>query len=354
MDLSNIPELRSHLSQTKRPIRLRLSYRNQVLDHVLLVKHVYGREALCGGLEYRVLCLSTQVGLPLKEFIALPAEVQFVTDQGRLHSVCGIVAQVSAGESDGGLATYHLLLRDALTLMEQRINTRVFRNKHEVEISETLIKEWRKVNPILARVFDIDVSGVTGSYPAREFTMQNNESDAAFLRRLWRRQGLAWMVRHGGSGHSGSSNVPTHTIALFDDPYSLAENAAGRVRFHRDAGTEKRDGIFNWSAIRTLMPGSVTRQSWDYRQTRMMRAQVPTNMRQGSAGDQFAYGMEDHRIEAPHTGNDNNDYLRLGELRMERIECNAKCFKGESGVRDFAVGQWFCLEGHPDRREQSS
>ncbi|MGJ7915840.1 type VI secretion system Vgr family protein [Massilia sp. LXY-6] len=348
MNSLNMAGLSPALSQSNRPIRLLLSPRASVLDDVLLVKHVNGQETLCGGIEYQVLCVSTQAALPLKEFLALPAELQFVTDRGDLRSVCGIVAQASAGQSDGGLATYQLVFRDALALMEQRFNTRVFRNVNEIDISAALMREWRNINPVLAKAFDFDTSGVTGTYPAREFTMQHNESDAAFLRRLWKRQGIAWCFRPGHPRQSGSPDSPIHTLVLFDNPRSLPRNAAASVRFHRDAATEARDGIFNWSASRNLKAGVLTRQSWDHRQGRMMSAQSPTVVQQGEVGNQFAFSVDDYRIDAPQACASHSDYSRLGDLRIQRHEYEAKCFHGESGVRDFSVGQWFRLDGHPE------
>lgn len=123
MKLKDLIGAWSGLTEANRPIRLRLAQENRVVDDVLLVKRVMGSEALCGGLEYRLLCVSTRADLPLKDFIALPVELQFVTDRGSMRSVCGIVAQAAAGQSDGGLATYELVLRDALALMEHRTNT---------------------------------------------------------------------------------------------------------------------------------------------------------------------------------------------------------------------------------------
>jgi type VI secretion system secreted protein VgrG len=348
MNLTSLVGLAPDITQSNRPIRLRLSHRGSVLDDVLLVRHVTGQETLCGGIEYRLLCVSKHVGIPLKEFIALPVELQFVTDRGQLRSVCGIVAQASAGQSDGGLATYQLVVRDALALMEQRINTRIFRNLDEIDISTAMVREWRSLNPILCQAFDIDTSGVTGRYPAREFTKQHNESDAAFLRRLWKRRGIAWFFRPGQPSASSNSVTAAHTLVLFNASDALARNAAGTVRFHRDACTEARDGVINWSAVRTLKSGSITRQSWDYQQGRMMWAQVPTNMQQGEAGNQFAFSLDDYLLEAPHVGDNGDDYRRLGKLRIQRHEYETKCFYGESGVRDLCVGEWFRLDGHPD------
>jgi type VI secretion system secreted protein VgrG len=64
--------------------------------------------------------------------------------------------------------------------------------------------------------------------------MQHNESDAAFLRRLWKRQGIGSFIRPGQSGTSIDSATPSHTLVLFDTPQSLAQNAAGAVRFQSD------------------------------------------------------------------------------------------------------------------------
>lgn len=348
MKLPNFPRFAAIPTQGNRPIRLRVWVRDAALDDVLLVKHVHGREVLCGGFEYRLLCVASHAGLQLKEFMALPVELQFVTDRGGLRSVCGVVARASAGRSDGGLAAYELVVRDALALMEHRVNTRIFRDLNEVDISEQLVREWQHANPILAAAFDLDTSGVTQRYPARAYTMQQNEHDAAFLRRLWKRRGLAWSMRHVSASVAGGRAVPLHTLVLFDEPGTLPRSASGTVRFHRDAGTEARDGVIDWSAVRTMKAGSVTRASWDYMQGRMMSAQAPTTMRQGEVGNRFASSLDDYRIDSPHAGDDSNDYRTLGELRMERHEYEAKCFHGESGVRDLCVGEWFRLEGHPE------
>lgn len=336
MDFLNVA-----LTQFDRPIRLQLAHPDAAFNDALLVKHVSGRESVCGGIEYRLLCVSSTAGLPLKEYIALPAELQFVTDRGGLRSVRGIVAQACAGQSDGGLATYQLVVRDALSLMERRTNTRVFRDANELDITAAMVAEWRAMNPVLAAAFDLDTSRLQSSYPPRSFTMQHNESDAAFLRRLWKRQGIAWCFLPG-------KQKGEHTLVLFDTPQSLEQNAAGTVRFHRDAATEMRDSVFNWSAVRSLAAGSIARQSWDHKRGRMMSVYLPTMMRQGEHGDRFASSLDDYQIDSPHFGDGDSDYRRLGEVQIRLHEYEAKCFHGESGVRDFCVGQWFRLDGHPD------
>lgn len=347
MDFSNLPVEPISLTEANRPIRLRLSTEKGVVDDLLLVKHVSGVETICGGIEYSLLCVSTSAGMQLKQFIANPVELQFVTDTGGLRSVCGIVGAAVEGHGDGGLATYQLIVRDAFSLFENTCNTRVFRNASEIDITNIILREWREANPVAARAFNFDI-GHLKSYPAREFTMQYNQSNAAFLRRLWKRRGIAWFVQPGAATEKGSDETPAHTLVLFDDAMSLKENAAGSIRYHRDAGTEKRDSITSWQAVRTLTAGSVTRRSWDYAQAWSMGSADVSGNDQGTLGNQFAASLDDYLVDVPHAGDDATDYHSLGALRMQRKEYEAKFFRGEGGDRNTFVGQWRRMEGHPE------
>jgi len=335
------------LTDMNRAIRLRLSTPSGIVDDLLLVKYVSGVETICGGIEYALQCVSLQAGMELKRFIANPVELQFVTDLGKLRTVCGIIGGVIEGQSDGGLATYQLMIRDAVSLLEQTCNTRVFRNRNEIDITETILREWRQVNPIAAAAFRFESGGLK-QYPPREFTMQYNESNAAFLRRLWKRRGIAWFIKAGASNERGSSDVPVHTLVLFDSPNALEQNPAGAARYHRDHGTEQRDSITSWHAVRNLTAGRVNRHSWDYAQTWSMTSQETSLVDQGAMGNQFAASLDEYLIDSPHAGDNGDDYRSLGVLRMQRKEYEAKFFQGESGDRDMRVGQWRRIDGHPE------
>lgn len=345
------------LSTAHRALRLRLAHAEGLSDDILLPQRITGVEAICGGIDYRVSCVASAPTLPLKELIALPAEIQVVTDRGQLRSICGIVTEARSGDSDGALATYQLVLRDALAVMEKRVNSRIFRSQSELEIVQLLFDEWRHANAVLAGAFEYELDPLldTHLYPPREQTMQYNESDAAFVRRLLRRRGISWTVRPGRSRATSADPVhdrtPAHTLVLFADGGGLPESAAGAVRYHRDAATEQCDTITSWGAARTLQPGSVTRHSWDYKNPgglRFMSATARASHDQGGHGNGLAASLDDYLVETPHAGNDVEDHWRLGELRMRRHEFEAKCFHGEGSVRAFRAGEYFTLEDHPE------
>ncbi|WP_044531273.1 type VI secretion system Vgr family protein, partial [Herbaspirillum sp. B65] len=233
----------SALNQSNRAIRLNWGKAQSTLDEVLVVQRIDIKEGLYTGIEGHLTCLSTRSDLPLKAFLGLPVAVRLVTDRGALHDICGLITDARAGQSDGSLATYQLTLRDALSVLERRINTRIFRTKSVLDVIETLLKEWQTKSPALARAFDFDLSATDRSrYPLREMTLQFNESDADFIRRLCRREGIAWFTAAGKRAQDTSSarepSLPIHTLVFCDDPMKLPQASAGMVRYHREAATE--------------------------------------------------------------------------------------------------------------------
>ena len=49
-------------------------------------------------------------------------------------------------------------------------------------------------SPLFASSITLDTSGLSKDYDVRPFVMQSNESDYDFLTRLWRSEGINWLV----------------------------------------------------------------------------------------------------------------------------------------------------------------
>ncbi|MES2297040.1 MAG: type VI secretion system Vgr family protein [Pseudomonadota bacterium] len=347
------------LNSTNRPLRLRLSMADGVSDSVLLPQRIHGVEGMCAGIEYHIQCVASRAGLDLTNFIGLPAELQLVSDRGGLHSICGIVTEASAGQSDGGLATYQLVMRDALAVMDMSRNTRVFLGKNEVEIIDIVLGEWQQRDARFACAFDFEFAYELKNerdYPRREFTMQYDESDAAFVRRLLKRRGIAWFIRPGlerlpPAEDDGREYLPKHTLVMFGDAMRLKENAAGTVRYHRADATEERDTITAWCSTRKLVPGSATGFSWDYADpigTQFMARSARNIADQGLRGSQLAAAIDAYRIDTPHIGENGSDHHAMVRDRMARHEFEARQYHGEGSVREQRVGEWNTIVGHAE------
>jgi type VI secretion system secreted protein VgrG len=346
------------LTSDNRLIRLKLFHRNGPSDDVLLPQCVRGTEAVCSGFEYRIDCVATTYNLPLKEFIGTPATLEFVTDRGQLRRVNGLVAQATSGDSDGTITSYQLVLRDAMTFMEHRVDTRVFRQLSWPQVAEIVLKEWAQLNGALIGIFEYEFAPGfrLDRYPEREQTIQFNESDASFVRRLLARSGIAWCFRPGRNrvwqqANPAGEAMPAHTLVLFDDRSDLTRNAAGIVRYHRDDAAEERDSVTRWHAVRKFQAGSARIFSWDCKHPGNvpgMSAEAPSTADQGRSGNELARGVQEFVVESPHVGADSEDLYRLGLLRIQRKELDTKHFTGEGNIRDFCAGEYFTIRNHPE------
>ncbi|WP_423383593.1 type VI secretion system Vgr family protein [Burkholderia sp. LMG 32019] len=342
----------------RRPVALNFGRLQRTLGRLLALQHANVHEGLMTGIHGHLTCVSTRHDLSPRLFIGVPVSVRLVTDRGQLHVINAIIQNVQVGQSDGELCVYQLTVCDALSLMDKRINSRVFRKQSVVDVLAVMFNEWRQRSSALARAFEFDLSALNRDrYPPRELTRQVNESDAAFVRRLLRREGISIFVKAGAAkgGSSAQDETPIHTLVCCDNPDSLQESPAGTVRLHpRDAGTDERDTVTLFALHAQLVPGAASRPSWDYKKARIDESTVTGNVDQGEAGNDLAKLLTDVAIDIPHAGDSWDDQERLTRSRMLAHQFEAEQFDGASGIRDLAVGTWITLTGDPELDMQSA
>lgn len=342
------------LDPTNRPARLNFGPQRRALETQIMLQRVDVNEGFMTGLHGVLTCVTSQADLSEKKLLGIPVGVQIVNDQGKLHAINGIVTRFRRGQSDGGLTVCQLTMTDGLSVLEKRRNSRVFVGKTLPDILHEMLTEWRGRSPALARACEFDLSGLNRSrYPARSFVRQDNETDAGFIQRLLRRDGVTWFVKAGSAGNNGSASgsqddTPAHTLVFCDDPMHLPQCVAGTVRYHpRDVGTEMRDSITYWSWLFELVAGRVERASWDYKSGQIHQVEQVSSIDQGEAGNDLAHLLSESVIDVPHAFDSWDDHGRIAHDRMLAHEGRAARIDGISGVRDLAVGFWFELVNHP-------
>ncbi|MEG0359709.1 MAG: contractile injection system protein, VgrG/Pvc8 family, partial [Anaerorhabdus sp.] len=60
--------------------------------------------------------------------------------------------------------------------------------------SEILFKEWQSKSRLFAASLKLDYRGLSQDYDIRPLIIQINETDHEFLTRLWRSEGINWLV----------------------------------------------------------------------------------------------------------------------------------------------------------------
>ncbi|MEN8422368.1 type VI secretion system Vgr family protein [Acinetobacter junii] len=358
-NISNVLE-KIGLNAQKRAIHVQFS--NEELNNQVFLQRIEGKHQLNDGLHAELICLSTNAHIALKQFIGVQLAVDQVTDSGQLFRMTGIVTEACYGQSDGALTLYKLTLNDATNLWHKRRNSRVFMNKTIVEVTEVLFKEWQEKSPLFAASLSLDLNGLKQSYDVRPFVMQHNESDYDFLTRLWRSEGISWLIDEAELFVPHFSiPIQSQKLRLIDDNSQYQALARRSIRYHRSSATEYQDSITGFVAVRSLQPTAVHLQRWqpDALAQDEGAGSVITTHSHSTSFDSVSLGLEqawhlspawmqDLKGEDQATASGNSQLEKQNQILNDRYAFQAKFFKAYSSVRDSQVGYWFNLIDHPE------
>ncbi|WP_343682893.1 type VI secretion system Vgr family protein [Acinetobacter baylyi] len=344
----------------KRAIHVQFS--NPLLNTQIFLQRIDGKHTLNEGLEVELTCLSINAHIALKQFIGCQVAIDQVTDTGQLARTSGIITRATQGQSDGALTLYTLNIQDSTALWHKRRNSRVFMNKSVAEISEILFKEWQNRSSLFAASLTLDLSGLAQNYDIRPFTMQINETDYEFLTRLWRSEGINWLVDE-------KNTVVTHPLQpiapqklrLIDDNQQFLALSRGLIRFHRSHATEHFDSMTHLVAHRQLQSTATYVQRWqadaliqDEGNGSIQSAHLHSEQHSNeSLSLEQAWSIEPAWT-TDLTGADQatissaQQIEKLNQNMTAYQEFQAKYFTAHSSVRDAQVGYWFELTGHPE------
>ncbi len=336
-------QLLSKFTQSQRLLKTQFAPDAGLPANALLPYRLTGSEGICEPLHYRLQCLSTDIRLPLKAVTGVPVAFQITDFTGSSRTICAIVTGVDQLASDGGFVLSELTCEDGLSILRERVTWRVFPSKSVVDITNDILTAHIQGNSVLAGAFRLDTGSLQESYPKRAFTMQAGESDAAFLMRLWRQEGISWYF-----SHSINDGWPVHTLHLVDNPHSWKDNPAGTVRFHRADATEKDDTVTSFRAHRSVTSGGVLGGSSDYRTGRVQQVEESSIQDQGKHGKALSATLTQYHYDSPHVADSGEHYRQINRRRQQAHELRSKYFSGESVVRAFsgAAGTVFSLSGH--------
>jgi len=348
------------LNAQKRAIHVQFS--NELLNNQIFLQRIEGQHQLNGEIEAELICLSTSAQIALKQFIGVQVAVDQVTDAGQLFRTTGIVTEASYGQSDGALTLYKLTLKDATNLWHKRRNSRVFMNKSIIEVTEVLFKEWQEKSQLFATSLSLDLSGLSQSYDIRPFIMQHNESDYDFLTRLWRSEGVSWLIDEAEL-FVPHFTAPIHAqkLRLIDDNSQYQALERRSIRYHRSSATEYQDSITGFVAVRTLQPTAVHVQRWQpdaLAHEEGVGSVITTHIHSEhfdsaslsleQAWHMSPAWMQDLKGEDQATASSSNQLEKLNQHFTDMYASQAKYFKAYSSVRDSQVGYWFNLQEHPE------
>ncbi|MNM39941.1 Phage-related baseplate assembly protein [compost metagenome] len=365
MSVSSILERLGLVSQNR---AVHIQFSNQSLNQQVFLQRVDGEHTLNQGSVAELLCLSTNAHIALKQFIGCQVAVDQVTDAGQFFRTTGIITEASQGQSDGSLTIYNLTLKDPTALWHKRRNSRVFMNKSVRDISEILFKEWQGKSPLFASSLTLDTAGLTKDYDVRPFVMQSNESDYDFLTRLWRSEGINWLVDESQLLVADPNvAIQPQVLRLIDDNQNYQALERRSLRYQRSSATEQFDTITQVKSERRLQPTSVHVQRWqaDALQQEEGSGSVQGTQKHSEHYDNASLNLEDAWHVSPAWMQDLNgedQATASGNSQIEQLNqhinayhhLSSEQFTVSGNVRDAQVGYWFELNDHPELDQHDS
>lgn len=341
---------------------LHIQFANALLNQQVYLQRIDGTHGLNQGLTASLICLSTHAFIPLKQFIGCQVAIDHVTDTGQLSRITGIITQAQAGASDGALTVYRLKLEDPTSLWKQRRNSRVFMNKSVVNVVNILFQEWQQKSPLFAASLSLDLAGLSRDYDIRPFIMQNNETDYEFLTRLFRSEGINWLIDEAQALLAQMHQpIQAQKLRLIDDNQHYQALPRRSVRFHQSSAVQTADSITHWQAQRQLQPTAVHVQRWqaDALTQDDGAGSVQSKHQQSEQYDVASLGLEqawhfspawmqDLNGEDGATASGNPQLEQFNQQLSDYYNAQAKHFCAQSTVRDAHVGYWFELQDHPE------
>ncbi|KRW40511.1 type VI secretion system protein, partial [Acinetobacter baumannii] len=364
-NISQVLESFGFLSQHR---SVYLQFSDASLNSQVFLQRIDGQHYLNQGMTAELICLSTNAHIPLKTFIGVQVAVDQVTDRGSFFRTTGIITGASQGQSDGALTLYKLAISDPTYLWHKRRNSRVFMNKSVKEISEILFQEWQGKSPLFASSLTLDLSGLKQTYDVRPFVMQLNESDYDFLTRLWRSEGISWLIDEAElTVASNMDNIQPQKLRLIDDNNQYQALTRRVIRYHRSSATEQFDSMTSLMADRSLQPTSIFVQRWqpdvlqqtDGAGSVQSKHQHSTNYDNQSLSLEEAWHfspawMQDLNGEDGATSASNQQLEKFNQNLSAYYDAQSKQFIAKTTVRDTQVGYWFELNEHPEIDQHES
>jgi type VI secretion system secreted protein VgrG len=296
---------------------------------VLMVRHFSGAEHLGGNFEYAVTLYSTDQNVKLESLLGKHATVEVKFDPGAPRYFDGIVSEFSHQGADGDYALYRAVLRPWFWLMSRNRECRIFQKKTTLEIARELFKE-RGFSDFEDHLF----SGLT----EREYCVQYNESDFAFINRLFEYEGIYYFFKH---------ELNKHTLVLADS-LSAHDAAPGfeKLSYAKTSGQPKREGAFyDWTATKQVIQGKVELNDFNFKKSRANLLVERSDPKPHDHADSALYYFPGLYTEIG-PGTDNT------VVRLEEAAAGHDLARGVTDCRGLSAGALFTLEDHP-RNDQN-
>ncbi|MEN8511824.1 type VI secretion system tip protein TssI/VgrG [Burkholderia sp. RS02] len=289
-----------------------------------------GSDELGRLFEFRIEALADSHSLSLKNMLGKPVTVRIEQQDQSTRYLNGIVARASlAGRRAERYYGYELVVRPWLWLATRRSDCRIFQNKTVPEIVQEVLSTYG---------FPIE-NHLAESYVPREYCVQYNETDAAFVSRLMEFEGIYYWFKHAEDMHTLMLSDAMSSHMALPGYETIPYIARDRTAI---ADEEHIDG---WLPAQEVSVGKHQTTDYDYTKPRADLSSQKVDPR-GHDHDSFA------SFEWPGGYRDDAPGVHYSRVRLEEQQAEHERASADTDVRGAAPGYLFTL-AHCPRADQN-
>ncbi|WP_029013449.1 type VI secretion system Vgr family protein [Niveispirillum irakense] len=281
----------------------------------LILRELTGREGVCSLFSFDLTATADSDDVDLASLIGQSPTVTLTGPDGATRYINGVC--VRAVQID---RTCQLQLRPWLWQLSLTSDCRIFQNKSVPDIIKAVFGDLG---------FTDFKDSLTGTYSAREYCVQYNETALNFVCRLMEDEGIFWFFTHADG---------LHTMVLADDA-SAHEDIPGTATLPYIPLPMEKDWIgsdrIESFVIETMMV------SGKYQADDFAFETPSTELKAAVAG---TGSLQIYEYPGLYAKKDRGD--ALAKIRLAELEVPASRASGTSTVRGMAAGLKFTLSGH--------
>lgn len=297
----------------------------------LVFTRLVGFDEVSVGFAFTVSLTGTDLEVNAADLLGKPMAIE-AESGGPKRWFHGIVSAFRQTRIEDRVAHYEAELQPWLWRLGLARDCRVFQNLSVVEIIEEVFAKYPDAK------FE---KRLQETYDPREFCVQFDETDLAFVRRLMEHEGIFYFFEYAEDGHK----------LVMTDAMAKLKPAAGyeTVPFHAGDGPGRRDRdcLSSWEATSTFLPVAYTHTDYNFEKPSLsLLAQSETEPIPGM------FRGEVYRQPGAHLDLDRGDVLAA--IRREELQAPHVRIRASGTIRGLASGCAFKLTGFPrdDQNDQ--
>ncbi len=291
-------------------------------DNKLLLRGFRGEERLSGLFAFTLEMDSEEMDLDFATIVGKSATVTVTLADDTKRYINGIVGRFVQAGSDATFYHYHAELYPWLWLLNQSRDCKIFQNQTVPDIVTGLFTDLG---------FTDHKTSLTGTYEAREYCVQYNETAFDFISRLLEDEGIFYYFEHEDG---------KHTLVLADDASALAACAGAATLEYGTWGLWTQQNVVTGLAVEeNVIPGELALDDFNF--------ETPSTDLAASVTSTVAQNGSKRRLyEYPGGFVKKDKGEGRAKVRIEEHEAPCKLIRGTSYCRAFSSGTKFTLEKH--------